>query len=260
MSTERPTKINQLLNAQPLGIVLQSSWLSLNGYSPDLQKRYRKGKWLSSIGKGAMIRAEDKVGYEGAIYTLQKQSGLTVHPGGKTALALLGQAHYLEMSVKKVTVFGNQGEKLPTWFQQHDWGVMVDYYPSSFLPTDIGMVELEMKSFSIKVSGAARAMIECLYLVPENQPLIECYELMEGLNNIRPLQVQELLEKCQSIKVKRLFLYLAEKAEHGWLQFLDLGKIYMGHGKRSIVSNGVYVSKYKITVPKELEEYGKSNV
>src|ERR1035437_846480 len=130
MSTEKPTKINQLLNAQPLGVVLQSSWLSARGYSPDLQKRYRKGQWLASIGTGAMIRAGDQVSYEGAIYALQKQANMSVHPGGRTALSLLGKSHYLPLSEKKVTIFGSNGEKLPAWFLKRDWGVTVDYYQS----------------------------------------------------------------------------------------------------------------------------------
>ena len=75
---------------------------------------------------------------------------------------------------------------------------------------------------------------------------------MEGLNNLRPDLVQNLLENCSSIKVKRLFLYLAEKASHGWVQHIKLDKIDLGSGKRSIVKNGVYNSKYKITVPTEL--------
>ena len=79
---------------------------------------------------------------------------------------------------------------------------------------------------------------------------------MEGLNNLRPNSVQQLLEKCSSVKVKRLFLYMAEKAQHPWLDYLDLHKIDLSKGNRSLVENGVYVSKYKITVPKELESYG----
>jgi len=257
MSSERPTKINQLLSSLPHGVVMQSFWLVEQGYSLDLQKRYKKGKWLESIGTGAMIRVGDQVSYEGAIYALQKQSVSTVHPGGRTALSLLGKAHYLELALKKVVVFGGKAEKLPTWFQKHDWGVTVNYYSSSFLPPDVGLVDLELKNFSIKVSGTARALMECLYLAPEKQELMECYELMEGLNNLRPVQVQVLLEKCESVKVKRLFLYMAEKAGHDWFQFLDLKKIDLGKGKRSIVKNGVYDSKYQITVPKELEEHGK---
>ena len=261
MSVEKQAKINQLLTSLPSGVVLQSFWLTDKGYSPSLQQRYRNSKWLEPIGTGAMIRAGDHVGYEGAIYAFQKQAGLSIHPGGRTALSFLGKTHYLELAAaKKVTVFGEKGEKLPVWFLKHDWGVTVDYYQSSFLPPDIGMTEVELKNFSIKVSGAARAIMECLYLAPEKQELTECFELMQGLNNLRPDQVQILLEKCESIKVKRLFLYLAEKTGHDWLHSLNLKKVDLGKGKRSLVKNGVYVDKYQITVPKELEEHGKSSL
>src|SRR5882757_5518201 len=121
MTTEKGTKINQLLHEQPPGVVLQSFWLAQQGYSIELQKHYRKSNWLKSIGTGAMIRTGDLVGYEGAIYALQKQSDFTVHPGGRTALSLLGKAHYLDLAAKRVTVFGGNGEKLPTWFKKHDW-------------------------------------------------------------------------------------------------------------------------------------------
>ena len=120
--------------------------------------------------------------------------------------------------------------------------------------------DVELKSFTIKVSGAARAIMECLYLAPEKQGLLECYELMEGLNNLRPDLVQNLLEQCNSVKVKRLFMYMAEKAGHAWVQYMNLEKIDLGRGKRSVVKNGVYVSKYKITVPKELEKHEKQTI
>ena len=131
MSSENISKINQLLSSHPSGVVMQSFWLAKQGYSLDLQKRYRKSKWLKSIGTGAMIRAGDQVEYEGAIHALQQESGSAVHPGGKTALSLMGKAHYLELSANKVTVFGDKGEKLPAWFQKHDWGVAIDYYQKS---------------------------------------------------------------------------------------------------------------------------------
>lgn len=253
MSNGVATKINQLLKSQPQGVVFQSSWLNSEGYSYDLQKRYRKSLWLKSIGTGAMIRVGDEVGVEGAIYSLQKQTDLSIHPGGRTALAYLGKAHYLEMETKRVTVFGSRGEKLPVWFEKYNWGVVVDYYQTSFLPKDLGLTEIDVKNFSIKVSGAVRAVLECLYLAGEKQDFIECYQLMEGLNNLRPNEVQTMLEKCDSVKVKRLFLYLAEKAGHKWFGYLKLDRIDTGSGKRSIVKGGVYVDRYQITVPKELE-------
>lgn len=254
MSTVESSKINQLLASQPPGAVVLSSWLTGRGYSFELQKRYRKSGWLESIGTGAMIRAGDNVGYEGAIYALQKQAGSNIHPGGRSALSLLGKAHYLELAQKKVVLFGGQGEKLPAWFQNHDWGLTFDYHPSSFLPSGLGLTDVELKNFSIKVSGAARALMECLYLAPEKQELVECYELMEGLNNLRPDHVQALLESCKSVKVNRLFMYLAEKAGHAWVQNLDLARVDFGKGKRAVVKGGAYVEKYQITVPKELLE------
>lgn len=258
MSTEKRSKINQLLHLQPAGVVLQASWLVKQGYSHDLQVRYKKSNWLQTIGTGAMIRTGDQVSYEGALYALQNQSGLSIHPGGRTALSLLGKAHYLEQATKRVVVLGGKGEKLPAWFKRHNWGVIVDYYPTSFLPSDAGLTEIEIKNFSIKISGAIRAFMECLYLAPEKQELMECLELMEGLNNLPPQKVQKLLEQCRSIKVNRLFLYMAEKVGHSWFQHLDLKNVDLGKGKRSIVKGGVYIDKYQITVPKELEQDGSN--
>ena len=257
MGTEKKTKINQLLSSHPPGIVLLSKWLSSQGYNLNLQKRYRNGNWLVSIGTGAMIRSGDKVGYEGAIYALQEQSNLQIHLGGRTALSMLGKAHYLELSATMVTLFGSGEEKLPAWFLKHDWGVKINYHSTSFLPSSIGLSNMEFKTFTIKIASAARAIMECLFLTPKNQDLLECYQLMEGLNNLRPKLVQKLLEQCSSIRVKRLFLYLAEKARHNWIEYLDLEKIDLGSGKRSIVKNGIYIPKYQITVPKALDTHGK---
>ncbi|HET6253109.1 MAG TPA: type IV toxin-antitoxin system AbiEi family antitoxin [Puia sp.] len=258
MGTENGTKINQLLHLQPPGVVLQSSWLVRLGYSYDLQQRYKKGKWLKSIGTGAHIRTGDQIGYEGGIYALQQQSGMTIHPGGRTALSFLGKAHYLEIAANRVTLFGGKNERLPLWFRKYNWGVKVEYFETTFLPSNIGLTEIELKNFSIKVSNAVRAIMECLYLAPQKQELMECFELMEGLNNLLPKQVQTLLENCRSVKVNRLFLYMAEKSGHSWFKYLDLQNIDMGKGKRSIVKNGLLVDKYGITIPKELEEYGRN--
>jgi hypothetical protein len=48
---------------------------------------------------------------------------------------------------------------------------------------------------------------------------------------------------------------MAEKAHHYWFDLLDINKVDLGTAKHQLVKNGVYVSKYKITVPKELYDY-----
>lgn len=252
MNAVKISKLNTLLSTQPSGIVLCSSWLASQGYSLDLQKQYKKSRWFDAIGTGALIRHGDDVDYLGGLYALQSQLGLSLHPAGKTALSLQGKAHYLELSAKKAQLFGGQDEHLPLWFKKRNWGLDIDAQQTRFLPPELGLVEIDHKTFSINVSSPARAVMECLYLAPKSQPLLEVFELMSGLNNLRPANVQGLLESCTSVKVKRLFLYLADKAGHDWLNYINLDKVDLGAGKRAVVSDGVYISKYQITVPKEL--------
>ena len=183
---------------------------------------------------------------------MQSQLGLSVHPGGKTALSLQGKSHYLEVSAKRVQLFGN--ENLPSWFKKYDWGLELKTTLSSFLSPDIGLIDFVHKGFKVRVSSPARALLECLYQAPHKQPLLEVYELMEGLNNLRPAIVNKLLMNCTSVKAKRLFLYMAEKADHAWFKYIKIDELDLGAGKRSIVKNGVYVPKYTITVPKDIEE------
>lgn len=253
---DKEQKINRLLNSQPSGVVYLSSWLTENGFSTQLLNRYKKSNWLYSIGTGAWMRVGEQPTYEGALCALQQQAKSTVHLAGKTALSLLGKAHYLELSAKQITLFGGSKEKLPTWFTEYNWGININFFNSSFLPSNVGLQTIEYGSFTLKISNPIRALLECIYLIPKKQEFVECYEIMESLNNLRPKQVQELLEQCTSIKVKRLFLYMSDKAGHDWFNYINMEHIDMGKGKRSLVRNGTYIPKYQITIPKTLATYG----
>lgn len=48
---------------------------------------------------------------------------------------------------------------------------------------------------------------------------------------------------------------MADKAEHYWFGMLDTDKLGLTTSKLQLVDNGVYISKYRITVPKELNDY-----
>jgi hypothetical protein len=128
----------------------------------------------------------------------------------------------------------------------------MQHIKTSMLPPDLGLVNFEERNFSIRIASPERAILECLYMAPEDLDLVECYQVFEGLSNLRPKQMQELLEACTSIKVKRLFFYMANKAQHQWLSFIDLSGISLGNGDRSVVKGGIYISKFHISVPKEL--------
>ena len=74
MSTNSGTKINQLLQQHPQGTVLLSSWLVSHGYSHDLQHRYLKSGWLTSLSYGAMKRTGETINLNGALYSLQSHA------------------------------------------------------------------------------------------------------------------------------------------------------------------------------------------
>jgi hypothetical protein len=116
----------------------------------------------------------------------------------------------------------------------------------------VGLTDYQDGELTMKISNAARAMMECLSLCPNQFPLTEAYELMEGLATLRPAQVQTLLEECKSVKVKRLFLYFAERAGHSWFKYINTKPIDLGNGARSLVNEGAFVPKYQLVLPKEL--------
>jgi len=255
MSKESGTKLNQLINQWPRGTVMVMSALSSMGLSNELINRYKKSKWIKPIGKGAYALYNDPVEWLGGLYAIQTQLGLTIHVGGKTALAMQGFSHYLSMKEERVFLYGIRGEKLPTWFKKYDWGVEFLYITTNFLSPDCreGFTEYKEKEFAVNISAPERALMEMLYLVPYKVGFEEAYLIMENLPTLRPKIIETLLKCCSSIKVKRLFMYMGEKHGHPWAKKISLEGIDFGKGKRVIVKSGVLDKKYYITVPRNME-------
>ena len=247
------TKINRLLQQWPPGTVATSRWLQTQGVGPDLLDGYRKSGWVTSIGWGAAVRAGDTVQWPGAVQALQRQLALSVHPGGKTALILRGQGHFLPLGRERVCLFCSAGERLPMWFRKHDWGADMRVMTTRVFGTDsaTGLSALSLSGIEVRVSSAERAMMEMLYCVPGSESLDEARLVMEGLVALRPEVVQALLVQCTSVAVKRLFLALAEAANHPWLAGVDTSRITLGSGKRQVVKGGYLEPKYKVTLPRE---------
>lgn len=154
------TKINQVLQQIPGGGLVLSSWLVRQGYSLSLQQSWRQSGWFTSIGRGAMMRAGQKPKLSGAIHALQVQAGLPVHPGGRTALGMLGFAHFVELYKKETLLFMPPGTHLPAWLTHNKWESLPVVVRTSFLPADTGLVDFEERGIKMKISGAARAMME----------------------------------------------------------------------------------------------------
>ena len=76
---------------------------------------------------------------------------------------------------------------------------------------------------------------------------------MEGLVTLRPRKMQALLEEAKSVKVKRLFLYFADRHRHQWLDMIERENIDLGIGKRMIATGGKLDKTYQITVPEDMD-------
>ena len=250
MSTHRMGKINQLVMEWPQGTVRLASSLNKLGYSKDLLKKYVYSNWLESLGYGAFKLAGDSTGWEGALFALQSQQNSTIHPGGKTVFQLKGYAHYLSQRHTIIFLFGSPQDCLPKWFKNQKWYDTINYSATSSFDysSKIYFSELELGNFNIRISSLELAALEMLYLVPQQQSFDEALQLLEGLTTLRPKILQSLLEKCKSVKVKRLFLYMAEKNNHTWFKDLNLKRINLGSGKRVIVKDGNLDKRYNITV------------
>ena len=253
MNQSTGSKINQLLQNWPKGTVATSRWLNQQGIRFDLVSRYKTSGWIEPLGHGAFKRAGDTVTWQSALYAMQKQLGLTVHPSGKTALSLLGKAHYVTTSNKEdLDLFSSAGERLPLWFTSFDWNTSLRHVASNLFSKDlaIGLQTIKKETFEYTVSSAERAILELLYDVPDKESLDEARQIFEGLITLQPDVVTELLKHCTSIKVKRLFMVLAEQFNYLWVSKVNTLSIDFGTGKRKLIPDGFLHQKYQITLPK----------
>ncbi|QQR81242.1 MAG: type IV toxin-antitoxin system AbiEi family antitoxin [Deltaproteobacteria bacterium] len=255
MSQLKGGKLNNLLTHWPRGAVYTSSWLNQHGFTSDRIADYKKSHWLYTIGDNAMAKSGDKVDWKGGLYALQKQLDLPIHVGGKTALSLLGYSHYVAPKQTLVTLYSPPGIRLPVWFKKYDWSTEFELVTTNLFPAkkSSGFQDYESGEFTITISSPERAMMETLHLVPQEQSLDEAKYLMENLTTLRPSLVQTLLKDCHSIKVRRLFMFLAEECNQPWVKKLNLSEIDFGKGNRVIVKEGYLDPKYKITVPKDFK-------
>lgn len=247
MSTQNRTNLKQLLTLIPNNIIITSKYLTALGFSRDLQKRYERNNWLKRLSQGAYLKLDDKSSLNGAIFALQNQLNLSIHVAANKALNdFYGITHNIVFDSKQ-QLFGYRGEKLPKWFKNL-YSNDIDFNCTTFLPNNLGITDYNVGDFSIKIPTIERATLEMLYLVPEKVTINEAYQIIELLTVVKPKEFQKLLENCSSIKVKRLFLYIAEKIGHSWFKRLDLTKINLGKGVREITKGGSYNSKYNIII------------
>jgi hypothetical protein len=212
------------------------------------------------------------------VISLQTILGYPLTVGGRTALELQGYAHYLTHRTKEVYLYGPQ--RPPVWLNKLPVGVRFLYHnnqklfghenlpqamkdfswnPQTTRVTNAGSPESTFVvqpwgqwDWPLTLSTPERAALELLDELPERESFHQVDKLMEGLSNLSPHRLQKLLSHCRSVKVKRLFLFFADRHQHAWAKRLKKEDIDMGRGKRMLVKGGKLNSTYQITVPEDL--------
>ena len=252
MGISGDSKLKSLVHALPRHGVVTRSALGALGVTPQHTQKYVAGGWLESLGAGVFKRPGDTPTWQGSLHALQAQDGLAVHVGGLTALAAEGTSQFVRLGREEVWLFSAPTVRPPLWFRRHRWPEKVTHVTSKFLPAGAAVRAQEFGGFSLLASAAERAILECLLLGPERMDLVETYGLLENQRTLRPKVMQSLLETCSSVKVKRLFMFMAERARLPVVTKLARERIDLGTGARSIVPKGAYVAKYEIVVPRSL--------
>ncbi len=246
------TKINLLQASTERRGVMKSSWLEKQNISRTEQGMYVKSGWLTRIAAGVYMFANATPTLFGALAACEKQEGLAYRLAASTALELHGFTHYVPMGRAQAYVATPAGHRLPKWMNEYDWDRDLHEFSTKVFDGSMGVGRVETDRLSLRASSPELAIMECLLLVPNRYSLMDVYYLMESLTTLRAWLVSELLERCPSVKVKRLFLYMAEKVNHPWFARLDLSRVTLGAGPRSFVKGGTKVAKYNIIIPQEL--------
>jgi hypothetical protein len=274
MDAQRSSRLNHLLLSLPEGFLADSTWLQAQGLSRSSIRDYVDRGWLERLGprvyRRPMQAAKSLLRWDVVVLSLQQVMHKPLHVGGRTAVELSGYAHYLEAGDASTVYLYGQG--IPSWLAKlpssaHFETRSIRLFANS--STGVEMRRYDLRSgeaagstkdaestspweWSLTMSVPERAILEMMDELPQHESFHQVDVVMEGLANLRPGLVGKLLQECRSIKVKRLFLWYADRHGHAWLKHLDQSSVDLGKGKRQLVPQGHFDSHYQITLPTEL--------
>ncbi len=292
MTNQKRKRLNHLPRLVPEGMLADAAWLTAAGYSSSLRSRYVASGWLYSVVRGVFQRPLYSPGFDESpvplrwqqvVISLQSVMERPVAVGGRTALELGGFAHYASSAgPREIHLYGDEAApgwlgKLPieTSFVSHNARKLfraeaisdaIDRLRSVIADDNSPSLASTCGGFTWAYSGDGewpmvlstpeRAILELLDEVPQKETFHQADMLMDGLVGLSPQRMTRLLQECRSVKVKRLFLWFADRHRHAWSERLDRRGIDLGSGKRMLVRGGRLDSTYLITVPGNLDGGG----
>jgi hypothetical protein len=248
MSVQKESKLRNLLKLWPMHTALPVAWLKTKGFSKSLIQRYVSSGWLEYLDRGVVVRPGDSIDWSGMLWGLQQLCQF--HVGGKTALELQGKAHFIKFQENEIYVFSHRGFKFPKWMEKNKQKFEFINTPANLFLSQVGLKIFDFGEFQLQISNPARAFCEYMYVAEKFHSYDESYYIMENLHLLSSDLMQEALEECTSVKIKRLVLCLAKIQNVSWYQNLDKSKFELGSGARKEVKNGIYEPEFLITYPR----------
>jgi hypothetical protein len=249
------SKINELISAWPKDSIITTSALIKSGISNELINRYLKSGWIERIGKGAYKLSGAEPNLFSAVKAMRELNSKNIRIGGISAILIHSNRYDIEkFDFEPVHLFRRKKETLPEWFLSYKWKESFIYNSIGFLDidTDCFLDDTSCNGITLKISSPELAVLEMSALINSEQAFYEVYEATERMEKVSSGKIQRLLESSSSVKVNRLVLFMIEENQNKIFKELELSKVMLGSGKRSIVKGGIYNPKYKITVPAEL--------
>lgn len=252
----KPSMINLEKSLKPGYLVNRKVLYSYGLTRPDVDYYVRSG-FLSSFARGLYHRKSDySLTWQEVVASLA-DLGYEAHVGGASVVRDAGLEHFVSVSNSATSISLYSAESLPKWLSDTPIQEILTATKQSWLMKLPGSV-YRTQSFGqwnreLKYATLELALLEQLVDAKLESDIVAIDRQLEGMANLSPTRLNELLKLCPNVKAKRLCGWLLERHDHAWIKRIDWNTVDLGKGKRSIIKGGRYNDQWQITVPRKME-------
>jgi hypothetical protein len=239
----------------PVGLFATKKWLMGQKVSEHTIDNWLKSGRILNCASGVYKRPELPLEWQGVLSSFARMKKEPVYLGGLSALEDQGFGHYLK-SKKEFTFYSSISK--PSWADSLLSEVSLKWKTTRKLwPADYHLLSLKKVNWregfpTFLQANTEQAYLEMLSSVPEEFSFEYGDQMIQGLVQLSPVKLKQLLKNCKSVKVKRLFFWFAKRHNHDWLKHLNQKDIDFGSGKRVLIKNGSLDKEFLITIPREM--------
>jgi len=223
---------------------------------PDVDYYVRSG-FLNSFAHGVYHRTSDyHLTWQEVVSSLADLN-YEIHVGGISVVREAGLEHFVNVSDYAKSISLYSAEAIPKWLDDTPLNTSFISTKQSWLnklPDSVYKDQIFGQwNRKIKYATLELALLEQLVDVNLESDIVTIDRQLEGMVNLSPTRLNDLLMLCPSVKAKRLLGWLLKRHEHTWIKHIKWNAIDLGKGKRSIIKGGRYNNEWQITVPKAME-------